>query len=739
MKKYLKALWQFVSYVFWPQSRPKDTTTSTKEKEVLSMNIRQVNSDSPLTTITSDRFRRGALVEMIAKSIQDLATKAHPCVVYGIYGKWGEGKTSILYFIEEQLREKGKKDGITIVHFNPWIVDNEEALLREFFQSILIYPDEKVRQLFKKYGSLAIFASKTIVNAIIPGVGSALASGVESAKKALDDTDTTISQYKKKVSDAIKSSGKHLLVMIDDIDRLDKNEIHSVLRLIRQVADFENVIYLVAMDVDMVSKAISQYYGAGENFDGRKYIDKIVQVPITIPVVPPKEFESIVQEELNAILDGYAVENEIKQICKEVTPLIRTRRELIRYCNQLAFVLPGLKDEVNISDLCVLEAIKIISSEAYLYIYNNRSVFFHETNAVMALMDKQKETKAEQDRYDRALSEAVEGIEKNRRDIVKTVINTLFTRKNLLDAQKDYDDKRIYTSTYFAKYFTQLVPIGIIPDSELNDYLSTLDKKSVEEIAQWMTEKNEQYGFDEIERSLIYFIQHSDTGERRRIIASQLAIAVSVSSLVEYVPYHIEGLDSISSFVAVRLLRNYFTEQDPDFDSLVLKDLVLFDKTLTTIFERAPLNFSMNLLPSVNGFVSPRAYNCRKPVSALVAKFKAVPIVDQMKRSKYLLQVLFNNWKSVDAESFDEYANNLLGINGYPVLSIIVKFIDGPDYVSDIDTFVYLFEKQLNLVNNAIKSLTDEEMDRPAVKMYRSNYKVSLENMKSKKIPNEYL
>ena len=672
-------------------------------------------------------------MDMVVKSIQDLVTKAHPCVVYGIYGKWGEGKTSILNFIEEQLCKSGKDDDIAIAHFNPWIVGSEEAILREFFQSILVYPDETVRQLFKQYGSLAIFASKTIVNAIIPGVGSALAAGLEEAKKALANTEPTIGQYKKTVSEAIKSSGKHLLVIIDDIDRLDKNETHSVLRLIRQVADFENVIYLVAMDVDMVSKAISQYYGGGENFDGRKYIDKIVQVPITIPAVPHKEFESIVQEDLAAILDGYATGDEIAQICKDVTPLIWTRRELIRYCNQLAFVLPSLKDEVNISDLCVLEAIKIISSEAYQYIYKNRSAFFHEKNAVRVYMNREKETEEEQERYDTALNEVVSGIEKNRREVVKSAIDTLFTWKNPFDPQKDHDEKRIYTSTYFAKYFTQLVPTSIVPDTELNEYLKTLGEKNADEIAQWVKEKNEQYGFDEVERALVYFVQHTDSKEGRRVIASQLAIAVSISPLVENVPYHIEGSVSKSSFVAIRLLQTYFTEQDPDLAGLVLKDHALFNKTLTTIFERAPLNFSMNLLSSVNSFLIPKVHDCKEPVLALAAKYKALPFAEQMKRSKYTLQVLFNNWKLVDEESFDEYANKLLGVDGFPVLSILVKFIDGTDNVNDINTFVYLFENQLDLVNNAINLLTDEERKLPIVKVYCANYKVALENMKSRR------
>ena len=107
----------------------------------------KISADSPLTKIAEDRFRRGSLVDMIVKSIQSVSSKAHPCVVYGLYGKWGEGKTSILNFIEEQLRLAGKEDKIIITHFNPWLVEGEEALLREFFKTIIKDADDKVREL----------------------------------------------------------------------------------------------------------------------------------------------------------------------------------------------------------------------------------------------------------------------------------------------------------------------------------------------------------------------------------------------------------------------------------------------------------------------------------------------------------------------------------------------------------------------------------------------------------------
>lgn len=691
-----------------------------------------INNDNPLKTIAHDRFRRGSLVELVVRSIQDVASKPHPCVVYGLYGKWGEGKTSILNFVEEKLKGVGKKDKISITHYNPWLVGGEEALLREFFMSISEYPDEQVRRFIKQYGSLAILTSKTIVNAVVPGVGSLVAEGLESAKNALLDTEPTIYQLKQKVAKAIKLSKKHLLVIIDDLDRLDKNEIHCVLRLIRQVADFDNVIYLVAMDVEMVSKAIAQHYGDGDSYDGRKYIDKIVQVPITIPAMPKQEFERLVHDDLAVALKGFASKEEIRQICFEVALILRTRREVLRYCNQLTLVLPGLKGEVNISDLCILEAIKNVSFETYQSIYYNRSIFFHKVDSVKLLIDNDKETEAEKKRFETALEDAVSSVEPSRRKDIRNAIQGLFSPKEPFELQKDYDEKRICTSTYFIKYYTQLVPSDIIPDTELDGYLQTLGEKSVDDVAEWIDEKNEQYGLDEIERGLLYFVQHSATKEERRKVASQLSIAMSISTLGRNKPYHVEAGNSITSFVAIRLLQKCFTEQDPAFAGLIIRDKKLLSDTLVVIFDRAELNFSMNLLPSLGNFLRPKEFNFKESVSKLVERFKATPIEEQMRHSKFLLQVLFGYWKSVDKKSYNDYAFSLVEGGRVSVVELLERFIEGPNVADEIGTFVFLFEDQIEVINQRINDLQEGDKNRQAVKWYRANYKISLDNLKAR-------
>ena len=75
-----------------------------------------------------------------------------------------------------------------------------------------------------------------------------------------------------------------------------------VFRLIRQVADFENVIYVVAMDVNKVASAISPFYGNDIN-EGYQFVEKIINFPILLPQVNPRVLKEFADSQLESMLD----------------------------------------------------------------------------------------------------------------------------------------------------------------------------------------------------------------------------------------------------------------------------------------------------------------------------------------------------------------------------------------------------------------------------------------------------
>lgn len=686
-----------------------------------------IEQDIPLINIEDDSIGRSSMVELIVDSINEVVSSDHQCVVYGIYGKWGEGKTSLMNFIKKMLLSQGKTDNINIVEFNPWLVNNDEALLREFFLSIMANADETARKLFCKYGSLAIFASKTIVNAVAPGLGNVMAEGIELAKNALEDSKDTLAELKKKVSEAIKKSGKHIVVMIDDVDRLDKEELHAVLRLIRQVADFENCIYIIAMDVDMVAKSIADYHGIGSYQDGRKFIDKIVQVPILLPQIAQCDMSRLIKEELATTLQDAVDNNQIEEIANNVSPFINNYRELKRYCNQLSFVLPHMQGEVNISDLCSLEAVKMVNAESYARIYECEKALRHIVEATALLSDDQGFKEAEKN-FDAAKKYITEGLTGNLKDAVVNALESLFNNGSVY-TQNDIDNKRLDTGVYFQKYFTQLVPSNLIPDRELDAFAGKYTKLTVKSVAEKFDNWLKQYSASEVKRAALYIIRKFAEGGERCKAASILAKALSVCRMAKGLPTHIfVDPDTVSSFVAVQIVYTYMFVQDEQTAQKKVCDDKIIDETFKYIFEKAELNYCMNLLCSSPNVFASGIYSGKNTLPILIKRFVELDFEGQFKYSKFLLFTLFIRWKQVDIEGFNIYARNLFVNPNIPFSQVLNKLIDGTDDGQDVVDFVGLFKMQIPQINERLQGESKEVRESHAAKIYASNYRPLLES-----------
>lgn len=681
-----------------------------------------IEQDVPLFDIEDDSIGRNSMVELIVDSINEIVSSDHQCVVYGIYGKWGEGKTSLMNFIRNKLLSQGKTDNIIIVEFNPWLVDNDEALLREFFLSIMADADESARKILKKYGELAIFASKTIVNMFVPGLGSAIADGVEWAGKALEDSKDTLAELKEKVSKAIRKSGKHIVVMIDDVDRLDKEELHAVLRLIRQVADFENCIYIVSMDADMVAKSIAGYYGNGTVQDGRKFLDKIIQVPIVLPQIPMADMRKYVRNYMERVLSSVADNEDINEVSDAVAPFITTMRELKRYCNQLAFVLPHLAGEVNIKDLCLVEAIKIVNIECYNRVHERKDYLMRMSNDLNLIANQDEAIESAENNYQASKTYILEGMAGYQKDVISDAIDEMFDNHSF-DYQDDLDKKRLNTDVYFQKYFTLSVPSDVIPDTDIEAVLPFVKSNSIEALRNKMNSWIYDYSASEVKRASLFLIRMTADKEKQCQTASVLARALSVSRLSENLPPYIYvDQDSIASFVPYQVIGKYMLFKTDVPPEVRVCDEGLLNETLGFIFQHSPMNYCLNVLCSSNEIFRSGTYDGQSVIKILAERFSKMSFKEQFGYSKLLLVTVLRYWKDADKDSFNNYSKQLFESPELSIEKILDRFIDGSDDGNDVITFVHLFKSQITQINQKLKEAGGEINNRQSVRAYNANY-----------------
>jgi predicted KAP-like P-loop ATPase len=309
------------------------------------------SSDQPIRSQRDDRFNRFAFAKRIADT---LAGRRDPTsIVIGLYGPWGDGKTSTLYLMEEALT---RHDHVVAVRFNPWHFQSEQQLLKGFFATLaealgksLPTMKERIGRVFKDYGSLLSLASISIGGVVQVGAGDA-ARGLGEALSTVE-----LDELRTRIEKLLSESGKRVVVLIDDIDRLDRGETQAIFKLVKLSAGFNHTSYVLAFDDEMVAAAIGEKYGQGGVEAGRSFLEKIIQVPLHLPPPDQMELRRMTFEGVNAALtladitlSQEQVDAFVRHFDDGLLPQLETPRHAKLYVNALTFALPLLKGEAHV-------------------------------------------------------------------------------------------------------------------------------------------------------------------------------------------------------------------------------------------------------------------------------------------------------------------------------------------------------------------------------------------------------
>lgn len=321
-----------------------------------------VVADRPITKIEEDQFGRSEFAKRVAGVISSLDSKSS--IVVSVNAPWGEGKTSVLNMIEEELNRLGNS---VVLRFNPWRFPDEDKLLSSFFKVLaekigaeLETTSEKKRGKLQKY-------SKYLGAVKIPGLDS---GGIKTAIETFYQK-PEVEEFKNRINEALETNDKRIVIFMDDIDRLDSSEIQVVFRLVKLTADLSNTAYILAFDEEMVSASLAAQFG-GDRDAGRGFLEKIVQVPLPVPPADSKILRSMVFKGVEAALNSIEVEltqEEARQFVtvfdRSFSRMLSSPRTVKRYNNMLNFALPILKGEVNILDLIIIEGVRAFYPKVY--------------------------------------------------------------------------------------------------------------------------------------------------------------------------------------------------------------------------------------------------------------------------------------------------------------------------------------------------------------------------------------
>ena len=336
------------------------------------------SSDKPINKITEDLLGRAPFSFQLAKAITNY--KENSGLVIGIYGGWGTGKTSIINMIENEI-SNFEDDQTLFIRFSPWNYSDKDNLIRLFFESLKIklniHHNKNIDNAIDNYlEALDILTIIPGVNYTIVGILKTFIKFFRKNNEVLD-----LEANKKSLEKQLSATNKKIIIVIDDLDRLTNIQIRETFQLVKQVADFPNLIYILSMDREVVARALTEV----QNIDGNDYLEKIVQIPFEIPKIGKDKLQNILNSKIEKIFESNRDKIEIninywsKVYFKCIEPYINTIRDVNRVINTFQFRFPVLKQETCFEDLFAITVLEVLDPKLYKWIRENKSFLLSQS------------------------------------------------------------------------------------------------------------------------------------------------------------------------------------------------------------------------------------------------------------------------------------------------------------------------------------------------------------------------
>ncbi|EPG8621276.1 KAP family P-loop NTPase fold protein [Klebsiella pneumoniae] len=477
-----------------------------------------IGAEAPIRTASEDRLRRSGFAARIADVLSELSLREGR--VFAIRGGWGFGKSSLKNLITERL--DAKSSGADWLDFNPWQWGDGDAIARALFGQIAdrlggehskaaLDRAEALRRYgailtgvskpLKEAGSSGLLISTVLTNASVIAIASAIGYDLPTVAKVAavlaflsvgvpllgrvlsylgrDHSGESLDKVRTTLEARLRELDRPLVVFVDDIDRLEPEQIRMLLRQVKANANLPNIVFVLLFQPSIVERALDP---VADN-DGRAFLEKIVQASFDLPAVPASFVHRMFEEELSKMAEFYATEaNGFSQrrwgnACIGcIQPLLRNMRDARRLISSIAVHMPlhvvGDVFEVNIVDFLLLETLRVFEPDLHDALFRERGLVLQEGRFF-------RDGRREVDQT--AAKELLEIVSEERRNIICEALKDLFPPLEWAYGGTNYADgyhrrwlteKRVCTSRYFPRYFELQTSVGEISERRFVDFLN---------------------------------------------------------------------------------------------------------------------------------------------------------------------------------------------------------------------------------------------------------------------------
>lgn len=429
-----------------------------------------------------------------------LSYKEKDSVAIGLYGAWGSGKTSIINVALEHIesickkkvgKKKTDKGKPIIVKFNPWNYSDQNQLVTQFFRQLSIalrQPDytgniKKAGERMETYGKIfEPLAFVPIIGNLAGPASKILKAAGGAARSWAELKSSDLNGLRVELNELLRKQPHKIIIVIDDIDRLNNTEIRRVFQLIKSLGDFPNTIYLVAFDKNVVINALRKV----QESSGKEYLEKVIQVPFEVPLISKPEVEHLLFGQLQTLIENIPQDKWDRTHWGNIYHsglkyFFRTIRDVTRYINSLRFSFEMVKGEVNPIDSLAITGIQVFIPEVYYGIRDNKDIFSGVFDSGFGRSDALKE------QAKKRCDEIMGRNNKLSPEVLTDFLKRLFPKLGSIYGNTNYGsdsldnwrrDCRICSPDIFDTFFRLSIPKGEISQKEIETILSLGNKPS---------------------------------------------------------------------------------------------------------------------------------------------------------------------------------------------------------------------------------------------------------------------
>ncbi|EAI8623580.1 hypothetical protein I9Q28_01285 [Campylobacter lari] len=638
--------------------------------------------------------------------------KDEDSISIGIIGDWGSGKTSFVNMVLEDFKDD---ENFIIINFNPWNVSTRKQLISDFLTMLskeickVPFPEFKCRNLKKIYShfkfkffsevsqkleDLALLfkmSSYMIADPVTSVAMSKTSNAISDFNKLLSAEKKGLDEIKNKINTALSNIDTKIIIVIDDLDRLADTDIREIFQLVRSIADFKNTMYILAYDNEVVTTALDKI----QKDKGKRYIEKIVQVPIVLPKLNKANLTAIFMQKIEQFNFTYEKIDKNEFIenlnTNNFAGAFENIRDINRYLNVLKFEMSAIKQELYLYDFAVITLFKVFEPKFYKFIYNHFEIFAGTALAGYEIVREKQESI-----YTKMIDEQIESLNKLNKEVIKKLLISIFPKiydlynrdfSEIIKDRRKYKHKhRMASSEYFQDYFV------------LNFTEELIKKETIDKIIK----ANSHQEYDDIFRK--YGLKSSEALNELPFKMSVYARDFKSSEFIYYLWGIFDEIYREKDFYYFNKCRTYLEI----FSILKEKECVVSDKLLDDTYS---LDARMLFIYGCNYSMREKGYFYEKELKILLDKL--------LQEDSEKVKEKISTHVRVCEKKYNKYFENIFKIfvqNSKIFFLILEKFAikeDGSQkYISqNLSDYFANYSELKTMIEEAFENPTDEQKE----------------------------